>query len=212
MTAPSPERPATPLLPWRFGVFLLLTMAIPLLVAPLGLSQAILVGFDGAALVFMLTLPRLFAQGDAAVMRVHSRQNDANRPMLLILTVAILATIMVAVALQLSDAPDRFARLLVIVTLFVAWLFTNLIFALHYAHIYYLADVAGDARGAEFPGGAPPTYWDFAYFACILGMTFQTSDVNITSVLWRKTVLGHSVAAFIFNIGVIAFTINLLAR
>ncbi len=41
-------------------------------------------------------------------------------------------------------------------------------------------------------------------------MTFQTSDVSITSRRIRRVVLGQCLAAFVFNLGVIAFTINVL--
>jgi uncharacterized membrane protein len=53
-------------------------------------------------------------------------------------------------------------------------------------------------------------YWDFVYFAFTLGMTFQTSDVTITSERIRRIVTIHCLAAFFFNIGVLAFTINVL--
>jgi uncharacterized membrane protein len=39
-------------------------------------------------------------------------------------------------------------------------------------------------------------------------MTFQTSDVNIQSRRIRRVVTGHCLAAFVFNLGVLAFTIN----
>ncbi len=42
-------------------------------------------------------------------------------------------------------------------------------------------------------------------------MAFATSDVAITETHIRKTVTFHCLAAFAFNIGVLAFTINLLA-
>ncbi len=41
-------------------------------------------------------------------------------------------------------------------------------------------------------------------------MTFQTSDTSIRSTRLRKVVTAHSVVAFVFNLGVIAFTINVL--
>ena len=41
-------------------------------------------------------------------------------------------------------------------------------------------------------------------------MTFQTSDVAITQSRIRAVAVLHSFAAFVFNIGVIAFTINVL--
>ncbi|WP_430983547.1 DUF1345 domain-containing protein, partial [Escherichia coli] len=67
-----------------------------------------------------------------------------------------------------------------------------------------------DAGGLEIPNCAEPDYWDFLYFSFTLGMTFQTSDVEISSRHIRRVTLGHCLAAFVFNIGVLAFTINVL--
>ena len=50
----------------------------------------------------------------------------------------------------------------------------------------------------------------FVYFAFTCGMAFATSDVQITSQHIRKVVTVHCLAAFAFNIGVLAFTINVL--
>jgi uncharacterized membrane protein len=95
--------------------------------------------------------------------------------------------------------------------LVLTWLFSNIVYALHYAHLFYLdgAD-GGDAGGIDFPGCTTPDYWDFLYFSLTLGMTFQTSDVTISSRAVRRVVLGHSLAAFVFNLGIIAFTINVI--
>jgi uncharacterized membrane protein len=41
-------------------------------------------------------------------------------------------------------------------------------------------------------------------------MAFATSDVEITSQHVRRVVTVHCLAAFAFNIGVLAFTINVL--
>jgi uncharacterized membrane protein len=41
-------------------------------------------------------------------------------------------------------------------------------------------------------------------------MTFQTSDVTVSDSGIRKFVVLHSFGAFVFNIGVLAFTINVL--
>jgi uncharacterized membrane protein len=66
------------------------------------------------------------------------------------------------------------------------------------------------SAGLEFANTKEPVYWDFVYFAFTIGMTFQTSDVSITSDRIRRVVTVHSLAAFVFNIGVLAFTINVL--
>lgn len=200
------------LLPWRFGLFLLLMLTIPVLSPLFGVTRAVLLGFDIAATAFLLTLPTLFRRCDPASMRQHAASNDANRALTLLLTIATLATILVAVTFEMADDPDALDKIAIIATLLLAWLFANLVFALHFAHIYYLQDDGQDRRGADFPGDSAPDYWDFAYFALTLGMTFQTSDVEVTRQDWRRIVLLHSLAAFVFNIGIIAFTINSLAN
>jgi uncharacterized membrane protein len=100
---------------------------------------------------------------------------------------------------------------LVLATLCLSWLFSNLVYALHYAHLYYVAGPDGkDSGGLEFPDTKEPDYWDFAYFASCVGMTFQTSDTNIRSRRLRRIGMFHGLAAFAFNLGVIAFSINVL--
>ena len=49
---------------------------------------------------------------------------------------------------------------------------------------------------------------DFLYFSFTLGMTFQTSDTGVESRHMRQVVTLHCLTAFVFNIGVLAFTIN----
>ena len=99
-----------------------------------------------------------------------------------------------------------------VATLVLIWLFANSVYALHYAHDFYTAHPqhGADCGGLDFPGTPQPGYPDFLYFACTLGMTFQTSDVQITAPEVRRLALLHSLTAFVFNIGVIAFTINAL--
>ena len=108
-------------------------------------------------------------------------------------------------------SPGKLGRcdvVLIVATLALAWLFANMVFTLHYAHLYYLQKDGRDQRGIEVPGVHEPGYWDFLYFAFTLGMTFQTSDVTISGPHMRRVVLGHCMAAFIFNMGILAFTVN----
>lgn len=208
----SKRRAVTRWLPWRFGLFLLLTLSIPLMLAggvPPGVAA--LAGFDLAALAFIASLTRLFRSSRAREMRAHSAENEANRGVALIITVATCAAILVAVGLELSGGPSPWGKAGIVATLLIAWTFSNLVFALHYAHVYYLRGQSGDRGGLQFPEEPEPDYWDFAYFAFTLGMTFQTSDVTVTRQDVRKIALFHSLAAFVFNLGILAFTINSLA-
>jgi uncharacterized membrane protein len=177
-----------------------------------GWSRAALIGFDIGAVVFLLScLPLLGREPDA--MRESAARNDANRVTLLAITGIVCSVILVAIAEELStrEATSPATVGLIIGTLLVAWLFSNMVYALHYAHLFYTRNTKGeDAGGIGFPGDDEPDYWDFIYFAFTLGMTFQTSDVEISSRAVRRVVILHCFAAFVFNIGVLAFTINVL--
>ena len=67
----------------------------------------------------------------------------------------MLAVILVTVAAELADQKSSaggWAKALVIATLALAWLFSNIIYALHYAHLYYREGEDGrDSGGIDFP-------------------------------------------------------------
>ena len=65
--------------------------------------------------------------------------------------------------------------------------------------------------GLLFPGAHPPDYWDFAYFALVLGMTFQVSDVQIASRKFRRLALLHGFLGFLFNTVILALSVNVAA-
>lgn len=176
-------------------------------------QDSLALGFDMAAAVFLVSLIPLLRAFSVEDMRRHARENDANRALLLTITTALAALILIAMVGELSAAKlgNDAAKVKLLGTLALAWLFANAVYALHYAHAFYINDANRAQRsGLEFPGTKPPDYRDFAYFAYTLGMTFQTSDIAITAPEIRRIVLIHSLVSFVFNIGVIAFTINAL--
>ena len=65
--------------------------------------------------------------------------------------------------------------------------------------------------GLIFPGEDKPDYLDFAYFSFVLGMTFQVSDIQISSKPLRKLALLHGILSFGFNTIIVALTINIIA-
>lgn len=176
-------------------------------------GDAVAMAFDGAALVFLVSLIPLVRGSDVTDMREHSADNDANRFLVLVLTTLLGFAVMAAIAGEMRGARngDTLAAAKLVVTLLLIWLFANSVYALHYAHAWYTRSETGsDRRGLDFPDSNAPDYYDFAYFAFTLGMTFQTSDVSITARPMRHAALLHSFGAFVFNIGVIAFAINVL--
>jgi len=166
--------------------------------------------FDVASLLFLLLCDPLLGTCEARVIREHAAQNDANRIGLLVVTGIVMAVLLTAIGAEaIGHNPQPFTKALIIGTLVLAWLFSNTVYALHYAHLVYMHPDVG-CVGLEFPRTAHPVYWDFVYFSFTCGMAFATSDVTVTETRMRKTVVIHCLAAFAFNIGVLAFTINVL--
>lgn len=203
------------LAPPRFILFFsLLATGIAAGMMVLPRAEAVMIGFDLAATVFLLACLPLFRR-EASAMRKAARDNDANRVVMLILTLILSLVILVTVAGELvgPDRPATFERLLIVSTLALAWLFANMVYALHYAHLFYTGGAGGkDLAGLDFPGGRPePDYADFVYFSFTIGVALQTSDVVITSPAIRRIVTGHCLAAFVYNLGVLALTVSVLA-
>jgi uncharacterized membrane protein len=113
--------------------------------------------------------------------------------------------------------PHFFIHLLMsLVAVICSWSLVHTVFGLRYAHTFY-GDPDGPtgpkphAGGLIFPGDREPDYMDFAYFAFVIGMCFQVSDVQVTSRDFRKLVLVHSMLSFGFNTVVLALAINTVA-
>ena len=201
--------------PPRFILFVLLLL-LGSIAAGMSVDwlHGFMIGFDVAALSFLLSHFPLLFETKSAPMRRHSAENDANRATLLAITAAVSAVVLVTVGAELLESRTRSvtAGALIIATLVLSWLFSNVVYALHYAHMFYQHDkeTGGDYGGIDMPGTKEPNYWDFLYFSFTLGMTFQTSDTAVTSTRYRRIVIFHCLAGFVFNIGVLAFTINVL--
>jgi uncharacterized membrane protein len=198
--------------PPRFILFVLLTITGSLFAIPrLGWAAGTMAGFDVAALVFFITIAPLLNDRPSE-MRESAERNDANRAGLLVITGIVMAAVLAAVSSELMrpHMPKGLEMVLTIATLCITWLFSNMVYALHYAHLFYIGIGGKDARGIEFPQTEQPDYWDFIYFSTCLGMTFQVSDMIITSGRLRRVVTFHCLAAFVFNLGILAFSINVL--
>jgi uncharacterized membrane protein len=101
------------------------------------------------------------------------------------------------------------------VGMFLSWFLVHTVFAVRYAHSFY-GDGKGKAKsypgGLSFPSDDQPDFLDFAYYSLVIGMTFQVSDVDITSKQMRRLTLLHSVISFMFNTFIVALTINAVAN
>jgi len=102
-----------------------------------------------------------------------------------------------------------------VLTVVDSWMFMHLTFAFHYAHEYYDELKANPGRkpeergGLVFPGGEPPNYVDFLYYAYVVGLASQTADVATTSRAMRVLTAVHGALAFFYNLAIIGLTVNI---
>jgi len=176
-------------------------------------ATRVLIGWDiGIALYLALAL-HMMGSSDIPRIRRRAAAEDEGQLTILVVTVGAALASLVAIIVELGGfAGGRRPGghlLLATVTILLSWAVIHTIFALHYAHEFY-GD--GGAGGLAFPGGEKePDYWDFIYFAFVVGMTSQVSDVGVTSREIRRTVAAHGIVAFMFNAALLALTVNIAA-
>lgn len=198
----------------RYLLFLgAFAVAGPAFTALLPGEEAVIAGFDLAVFAFAASCVPLWRSGNADVMRMQARRDDAGQFLLLVLSGLISAVVLAALSLLILDKGKLGVGgiALLVMTLIASWTFTNLIFAFHYARLYYLPREGKDHEGLDFPGGCTPDFSDFVNFAFVIGMTCQTADITITETAMRRVSTFHGLFAFAFNLGILALSVNVLA-
>lgn len=173
---------------------------------------ALLLGWDAGVAFFLVALVELVTSADTAEIRRNAARQDVGQVVVLALSaIASLASV-VAIFAEVSRSGQGSNAFwegpLGIATIVLSWFFVHAMFAVHYAHEFY-RPALGEPGGLEFPGGPEPDYWDFFYFAIVIGMAAQVSDVEVTSKRTRRAVTAHGIIAFWFNVAVLALLINI---
>jgi uncharacterized membrane protein len=197
-----------------FAIGLLTTFLLPQGLAQQSITRAIIGWNIGAGLYLILAAKMMFWSTHER-MRTRALQQDEGRVLVLFFVVSAALMCIGAIVAELAVVKElkgqiRYAHIaLAALTIATSWAFTQVMFALHYAHDYYVTEVHGEHGGLEFPGGHPPDYGDFLYFASVIGTSGQTADVSFTSRKMRRTGMVHCVLAFFFNTTLVALTINI---
>jgi uncharacterized membrane protein len=171
----------------------------------------IMIGWDaGCAVLLLLSWISFFTITPKQIREQYKKQDETRLLIFLIIVVSALASLSAIVDLFLSKSP----YLAVAVSgMMLSWALVHTIFASRYAHLYYgndKNDSSVHAGGLMFPHDTAPAYLDFAYFSFVVGMTFQVSDVQVTSKRIRRLVLVHGLISFCFNTFIVALTISLI--
>jgi uncharacterized membrane protein len=171
-----------------------------------------IIAWDAGCAAFLIAVLTMMLRATIERMERRAKIQDENRVAILVLCVAAVCMSLFAVGYELhvakvvQQAAAGWRIALAAVTLVLSWGFTHTIFALHYAHEYY-----EDPKKPRlcFPGDLPPDYADFLYYAFVIGMTCQVSDVEVAERELRRLTLVHSILSFFFNTVILALAINL---
>ncbi|WP_440410897.1 DUF1345 domain-containing protein [Neorhizobium petrolearium] len=202
----------------RHGPFLIGTVA-SIVSLPFLLTYASHLAPGIAAVVFFIIYLGMMAARipklDGPTLRERGQNTDEPAPVILAVTLLAVVAAVVSLFEALNrDRPTGLAEIsLAFASVFLGWLTIHMMFAMHYAHLYWRPDEQrqeNEAKrgGLDFPETDEPGAYDFLYFSFVIGMTAQTSDTAITTTAMRKINLAHAVISFFFNTVLVAAAVN----
>jgi uncharacterized membrane protein len=198
----------------KLAVSALLGVALFLLLpSDLHVSLRALIAWNAAVVLYLAAATYVIARSELAYLRRRAEDEDEGAALILILTVAAAAASLIAIFAELGAArgqPSSGLSIgLAVSTVLLSWVFIHVIFAFHYAHEFYGEAQGGPKGGLTFPDDDQPGYGDFLYFSFVIGMTFQVSDVQVTSKALRLIVAAHGAVSFFYNVAVLALMVNI---
>ncbi len=191
---------------------------IALLVLPAALWLRMRIAAQLSAITFFTLYLVMIGQRlpylTGSFLRKHAVDSDAPAPIILLVTVGAFAVSLASLFIVLNEGEvvDLLDLTLSFASVVLGWFTIHTMAAVHYAHVYWRPH-GGKAlepaeRGLDFPSTDMPGIFDFLYFAFVIGMTAQTSDVAITTTQMRKLNLMHAIVSFFFNTVLVAAAVN----
>lgn len=149
----------------------------------------------------------------------YAKLEDSSVTFIFLFIIVSAFTSLFAVVLLLQslkgNSPEQITKhvLLSIASVVISWWLTHTVFTLRYAHLFYSdkGEKEKFASGLDFPSEPEPDYLDFVYFSFVIGMTFQVSDVEISSRKIRRLAWVHGILSFVFNTVIVALSINIIS-
>jgi len=178
-------------------------------------SIALLVGWDVAALIFMMWIWLVIWPMDHEATARHALREDTSRRVAEWILIAASLASLVAIGFTVVQARQTnialhsvvFAAISVF-SVVLSWVLIHTIYVLRYATLHY----SSKSGELNFTMDRNPSYSEFAYFGLTVGMTFQISnDSKLAGTGFRKVILQHALLSYIFNTVIIATTISLVA-
>lgn len=206
-------------------LYISIAVAIAAFIVPLNkfsVSQHFMVTWIAYSLTYLILawISILFSH-PKEIQKTASTQDTSRTLIFIFIVTASLVSLFVVLLLLKSTKSFSQQELLIYGTLtflsvICAWWTVHTVFAFRYAHLFYSLAGTGVHKdefigGLEFPKEPEPDYLDFVYFSFIIGMTFQVSDVEITSRRIRRIVWIHGLISFVFNTVIVALSINIIS-
>lgn len=166
---------------------------------------------DAFFLVYLLLFGIFALRATPDTTMTHARVEDEGVTLIATLTLTAVGCSLTAIVLLMGEGQSlkSFPLAAAIISVPLGWLTVHSSVALHYARLYYAEEEDGGSQeGLQFPCDEAPDVLDFLYFSFVLGMSAQTSDVEITGRRMRRSVLLHSVVSFFYNTVILALTVN----
>ncbi|MBK4346094.1 DUF1345 domain-containing protein [Lacisediminihabitans changchengi] len=171
------------------------------------------VGWCFSSAIYSVWVWMFIRRANGEQTKAHASREELYRGyadlLVILLTVASLFAV-VFVLVNAANSHGVAKALLAALTLLsvaLSWILLHTLYTLRYARQYY-----SQSGGVDFNQKELPRYYDFAYLAFTLGMTYQVSDTSITTSAMRATALKHALLSFVFGAVIVASTINLLVQ
>jgi len=191
-----------------------------------GLVSTMIASWDTFAFFFLVLAWVVILKTPQTRLRTHAKAQDVSQLLISVCVVVAASVALFAVAFLLGPhktgpqprlQPHLTVHLILTLgTVIFSWMLVHTVFGLRYAHMFYGdSDDPVEARhagGLTFPDERLPNYFDFSYYAFVIGMTCQVSDVQINSRKMRRLTLLHSVLSFGFNTVILALLINTVSN
>jgi len=178
----------------------------------------VMIGWDSFSICMIVISALIFSSMRPRQIRVLAKQEDAGRIIVFFIVLAATLGSLFGVLLLLQNKEPwqlgkRLETAIYLTGVICSWVLLHTMFAYRYALLYYgehPLDPDSHTVGLQIPNELWPDYLDFAYFAFVIGMTFQVSDIEISSRLIRRVALVHGLLSFLFNTVIVALTINVI--
>lgn len=186
---------------------------------PLSTITAVIMAWDAFALSMIGMMWTLFFTASTSELKqIVKKQDEDISTIFAIVLVSVCVSFSAAMILAFSpgnhNADELCRTIATVLAIASSWGLLHTIFTVRYAHLYYDESIVkhqDSNNGIDFPNNEIPDYIDFAYFSFVIGMTFQVSDVTISSKTVRRYALLHSLISFVFNTVIVALTVNIIA-